>query len=256
MFPPLNYDRFHELVKTVTLPTMARKHHTDQQEELVGSCFVCKYGGILFVLNAGHTVDTWSSQHLYIMLQGGLLYPLPGTTKFQDNGKMDIAITPIPPTDERLLFDNGVRPFDLAGSYRNSLPKFNYLTFFGYPCSKHEPLANTPRAHLIRYSCEVIRPPFSSKISRNIDPEYHIVGTHNSGLVDYSDEKGQRQAKLPKLEGMSGGPVFWYDPPVAPLPHFAGIGVKYVKGSYVAALKVEAIIAALNSFLRCHNVYN
>ena len=249
MILTLDYEKFHNAVGKMAFPTVSIK---GSRKEFFGTSLICVYNNQVFILNAGHPLSRADDNNLnlFVELQGGYCYPLPPTSLFQDNGNMDIGISPIPKEEAFTWLDKGVKPFDLATAYIPQAKRYRYLIFFGYPWRKYNPRSTTPKARFVRFSTDAIHPPLPQNLIGKVDPDYHIVGTMPRGDVELVDEKGTRKAQLPKFEGMSGGPAFWYDPSLSPMIRFAGIGIRSVPSQYIAALNIEAIIAALNSFLR------
>ena len=221
----------------------------------MGTSMICAYNNQVFILNAGHTLSMADANalNLFVEFKDGYCFPLPPTSQFQDNGDMDIGISPISNQEAIAWLDKGVKPLNLAAAYNSQVANYKYLIFFGYPWRKYNPRSTTPKAKFVRFSTEAIPPPFTQNLRGKVNSDYHIIGAMPKGDVELIDEKGTRKAKLPNFEGMSGGPVFWYDPSLSPMIRFAGIGIRCLQSQYIAALNVEAIIAALNSLLENQN---
>ena len=250
----LDYDKFQASLSGMVLPTCAV---IKGKFKFVGTSFLCAYAGHMVIINAGHTVKDADAggYELATRLPNGETHSLlTCNTKFIDNGKMDVAISVRPLEEAKTILDKGASLFDLCSAYHSNLPKFGRLIFTGYPASRYKPNANTPRAEFVSYTIESVHPPYCKDIAYKIDEEYHIVGrrTPPKEKVSRTDANGAgTRVDLPKLAGMSGGPVFWYDPEIGARPYFAGIGISDLgKKGYVVALKAEAMIAALNDYFK------
>lgn len=128
--------------------------------------------------------------------------------------------------------------------------------FTGSPSSRYKPLSNAPRSEFMSYAILAIHPPWPKEIVDKADPEYHIVGMKTSKkgkAFRVTTDKKLVPSDLPGLRGISVGPVFWYNPQIDTHPCFAGIGIENftMQGNkYLVALRVEAIIEALNNVLK------
>ena len=145
MIHTLNYEIFHDAVGAIAFPTVSIK---GTRKDCLGTSMICAYNNQVFILNAGHTLSMADANalNLFVEFKDGYCFPLPPTSQFQDNGDMDIGISPISNQEAIAWLDKGVKPLNLAAAYNSQVANYKYLIFFGYPWRKYNPRSTTPKA--------------------------------------------------------------------------------------------------------------
>lgn len=205
-------DKFQNVVRKSCLPIWY--DNEKNEPSLIATSFLCSYNGRYFFITAAHTFeDSEDVGRIYLVDDNNNKFYLRDyAASFV---KVDFGLVVIDDTI-RKRFSN-ISPVQIGISNNISFQEYEFIIFFGFPESKYNPVKK--ELHFTYVLCH--------KEERNTSDMYLYGEIKLKNIYKYKDGEF-KIAKLPNLEGMSGGPAFYFSESLL-TPIFAGVGVQKYK---------------------------
>ena len=232
---------FQNALKNLCFPVWIEKGRS--KPALAATSFLCSYAGESFLITAGHTFGEASKHHerLFVVDRMKRKFYLEDKSAYFE--EEDIGVTRLE-GEEKAAFLSGGSAIDINRKFPFSFNGEMLIFFFGFPASKYKS-ANESLAFtyvLTRQGKEDGKGGFSG-----------VIGIKNIDTVKHGEK---RKAQLPQLQGMSGGPAFYYPSSGGvQAPFFAGVGVRWHKNerqneASLQGIGIGLVIPCLNETLR------
>lgn len=221
-----NIDDFQNIVQKSCLPIWG--DNGPNKPSLVATSFLFFYADQYFFITAGHPFEFSEKDNtqLYLIDDNANKFYLQEYAKSFENTDLGVVILD---RNTRKAFSRTMPvPINILASSTTIRYKYDNILFFGFPASKY----NSAKDEL----------KFVRVASRSA--EKNTSNKHFYGEIQIKDiqmyENGEcKNATLPNLQGMSGGPAFYFSKGIYPI--FAGIGVQYVKNKKENKAQLEFI---------------
>lgn len=240
----LDTDKFLADLRFMTKPLFV---NNDGKKSMMATAFLCSYRGKAYIVSAGHVVSNNFNLQYFVHIDNNLCINL-NKFKYIDNNKNDILISEILHNELSLFSNSDSNFFNIDTNFQYNLDIFDSFIFCGYPASKFNAYKNPQTASFISCRAHALHNPYHITFNKKVDENYHIVAELSSQNVTVITGDSKKIQKLPKLNGLSGGPVFGLLNG-NPRPYFVGIGIKKLDNQrYLVGLKNSIIVKSIEEY--------